>query len=84
MGEATFGVRVGATLRRARLDHGWTMAEVARFLGRDKQAIYRWEAGRCEISLATLHDLARLYGLTVAYLVDPENAMPPKKKIVAA
>lgn len=89
MGESNFAARIGATLRKLRLSYGWTMAEVADQLGRDKQTIHRWEVGRCEMSLGTLYKIARLYRVSVTFIIesaahDPDSSLPPKSKNFAA
>lgn len=69
--------KLGAVLKAHRVVQGWSLREVAQRMHRGRQTIHRWEAGTCTPSLSALHELAHLYGTTVAALIDPENA---KKK----
>ena len=66
--------RVGQRLRSARLARGLTAEDVGQLLGKTKQTIYRYEMGISEPRYDDLPRFARLYGVTVAQIMDPKNA----------
>jgi transcriptional regulator with XRE-family HTH domain len=54
-------------LREARLRAGLTQKELGERAGRPQSQIARWESGRVEPSLETLHKLIRACGLELTY-----------------
>lgn len=76
IGEPTPQGRFGMRLRAARMKRGLTLADVGRFVGKKAQTIHRYEAAWSAPPLEMIDTLARLYGVTVAWLVDPANAKP--------
>ena len=65
---------VGAALKRFREVRGLTQREQAASIGMTPQQLSDIEAGRRDPRLSTLKRLAKLYGVTLAELVDPDNA----------
>ncbi len=66
-------------LREARLGAGLTQVEAGRALGTTQQFINRCEAGDRRVDVLELIDFARLYGMPVAWLIEPadeERAAP--------
>ena len=56
------------------MSRGLSAPEVAKLLDKSKDCIYRYEWDQNEPTLADLGKMARLYGVTVALLVDPRHA----------
>ena len=59
-----FRQQLGRNLRRARLDSGMTLEEVAARFGLNTNMVWRWEAGRSAPMIDRLAQLATLYGVT--------------------
>lgn len=57
---------LGARLRNARAQCGFTQEEVARKLDVSTQSVRNWEAGRTETSAQRLHRMSLLYNVPVA------------------
>ncbi|MCA9646677.1 MAG: helix-turn-helix transcriptional regulator [Myxococcales bacterium] len=68
-----FAARVGANLRRARHLRGLTLEQAAGGAGATRY-LRELEGGARNPSLAKLHELAALYGVTVADLVSVPGA----------
>jgi len=64
---------VGARIRAARLERGWTHEELARRMGANWRTAQRWQQGKLP-RLPTLLRLADILGVPHAYFVDPEMA----------
>ena len=75
--EGSIGVRLGARLREARLEAGLTVREVAEWIGLKHAIIVKYENGATVPSIARVHALARLYGLTAAALLAEHDAALP-------
>lgn len=58
----SFAERFGLRLRAARLNTGLSQAETARRIGRSKQLVSAWEAGRCAILARDLLRVAAVLG----------------------
>lgn len=75
--EGSIGVRLGARLREARLQAGFTVREVADRIGLKHAIIVKYEHGMIVPSIARLQTLARLYGHTAASLLaEHDDAVP--------
>lgn len=57
-------------LKTLRTEHGFTQELVASSLGVSRQAVSKWENGSSEPSTSNLFALAKLYGISVAELLD--------------
>lgn len=62
-----------ARLRKAREDSGKTQAEVARLLGVSQATYGRWENGVDEVPIGVLPVLAKLYGISVDWLLTGQD-----------
>src|SRR5215213_6424279 len=71
---------LGRRARARRLDRGWTLREVAERSGLSPRFLVQLEAGRGNISVRRLADVARALGTTPAALVT-ESDEPPKPVI---
>lgn len=67
-------VNLGARLRRARLDAGMTLRELARQLGVSPSFVSQLENGKSQPSVATLYSLAQLLGVSIDRLFDVHAA----------
>jgi XRE family transcriptional regulator, aerobic/anaerobic benzoate catabolism transcriptional regulator len=69
---------VGARVRQARADRGWTLRELAERSGVSVRFLVQVEAGQANISVRRLADLASAFGLpTAAMLEDRGGHEPP-------
>ena len=59
-----------------RIGKGWSQAELGRRLGVSASAIGMYEQGRKEPSLGLVVRIARLFGVTVDYLLTGEALRP--------
>ncbi len=69
-----FRLQLGRRLKFLRTSRGFTQQEVANYIGVTRVAVGYLEQGRRIPSLATLHRIARLYGMTVAELCATNDA----------
>lgn len=60
-------------LRQARRKKHLNLAQVAKYLGKNKATVWRWENGRSQISMNNLFKLANLYGIEVSSLLEVED-----------
>ena len=65
---------LAANLRRLRLSHGYTQAELARKLQINRSLLARCESGIRSPSLDTLYELAQFYGIPIDLLLETEPA----------
>lgn len=66
----TFALReMGVRLRNARINAKATQPEVARTVGKSKQLVSAWEAGRSEITLTSLVRFAKSYSADLNWLL---------------
>lgn len=70
--------KIGAFLKRLRIDSGKTQEQLAEQLGVNHRTISRWETGRTMPDFTLLIELGRLYGVTVDELLEGE-----KKEVTA-
>ena len=68
--------RVGRRLRAARDGRGLTRKQVCDRLGINQASLYRYESGTSEPALEIINTLCELYGVSLASVVDLENAKP--------
>jgi transcriptional regulator with XRE-family HTH domain len=68
--------RIAKRLRQTREGRGLTRKEVTTILGKHAQTLYRYEKGLTRPTYATLEELCRLYGVTMASIVDHKHAKP--------
>lgn len=61
------------TLAELRKKAKLTQSELGEKLSISAQAISKWENGTSEPDIATLKKLADIYGVSISYIVDPEN-----------
>jgi transcriptional regulator with XRE-family HTH domain len=57
-------------LKQARLDAGFTQAEVAEALDRPQSFVAKCEAGERRVDVIELQDFARLYRKSLTYFID--------------
>lgn len=72
---------LGARLRKARENAGFTQSQVASYLGVPREQVSYYETGAREIDLGTLMRLADLYGYNISYFI--EAAQDTKENDVA-
>ena len=65
---------LGKTLASLRKSASMTQGELGEKLNISAQAISKWENGTSEPDIATLKKIADIYGITVAEIIDPDNA----------
>jgi XRE family aerobic/anaerobic benzoate catabolism transcriptional regulator len=68
---------LGHRARAIRLERGWTLREVAERSGLSPRFLVQLEAGRGNISVRRLADVARALGTTPAALLDDASNAPP-------
>jgi transcriptional regulator with XRE-family HTH domain len=66
---------IAARLRRAREQAGLSQSQVAKLLHLHRPSISEAEAGRRKVSAEELAEFARIYGVSVSWLVDEEPEM---------
>lgn len=66
----TSAIRTQSRMSTARRAAGFTLPRVADHMRRSQQTVERWERGQQLPSRDCLTELARLYGVPVAELVD--------------
>ncbi len=67
----------GAKLKSLRLSKGWTQLEFADKINLSKSNVSKYEAGSVEPNLETLIEIAKLFDVSVNYLLDfPDTAEP--------
>jgi len=70
---------LGAKIKDARSGRGWTLRELAERSGVSARFLVQVEAGRGNISVKRLADLAQAFGLTAADLLrEAESGQPPR------
>lgn len=60
-------------LRVLRAEHAWSQAEVAKRLGVSRQTVNAVENGKYDPSLPLAFGIARLFGLTIEEVFDPDG-----------
>ena len=61
-----------------RKKNGLSQQELAQMMELSRQAISRWESGGVSPGTDNLKFLSRLYGVTVDYLIDDTQGVPPE------
>jgi transcriptional regulator with XRE-family HTH domain len=70
---------IGASIASLRQERGWTQRQLARQLDLSHQAVSKWENGESAPDVETLVRLARLFGVTIDRLINPDPADLRKK-----
>lgn len=71
---------IGESLRRVRLEHNFRQREVAEAVGVDRSTYSFYETGRTRPSLETLCSLAKIYNVTIGYLMGKEANNPELRR----
>lgn len=71
---------VNISIRQIREAAGITQAELARRLGITQAAVARWESGRRQAKIATLHRIAEALGLNLTVIFSA-GAVPQEPKL---
>ena len=66
---------LGETLKAFRMQAGITQTELGEKLNISAQAISKWEREESQPDIETLKKLAEIYGVSVAEIIEPENAV---------
>ena len=74
---------VGENVRQLRLERGYTLAELASFLGISHQQLQKYETASNRISAGMLFELSKLLWVPVDSLFQ-QGSPPPQKKEVSA
>jgi len=69
---------LGAKVSEARTGRGWTLRELAERSGVSVRFLVQLEAGRGNISIKRLSDLADAFGVTASDLLRQDRAVPPR------
>ena len=69
-GNDNYQVRIGRALEKARLEKGWTQAELAEKAGTSQSAIHRIEKGGQNISLEMIKKLSEALGNQILSIND--------------
>lgn len=69
-------------IQKLRKDQGWTQEELAEKIGVSSQAVSKWETDMSSPDISLLRDLAALLGVTVDYLLSPEETVEPEVRMV--
>ena len=64
---------LGRRLASLRRQTGFTLEQVAGYLGQSQQTMRNLESGQCPLDLLTLHRLEDLYGVAVSDLLDSKS-----------
>ncbi len=62
-------LKLGKRIRSLRKDRGWTQEELAHRSGLNRSYMSDVECGRSDLSLSTLHKIARPLGISIAELL---------------
>lgn len=71
-------------LTALRKNAGLTQSELGNQLNISAQAISKWEKGISEPDIATLKRIADIYGVSISYIIDPENASEGEDEAASA
>ena len=74
---------VGESLKRVRKEHNFKQKEVAEAIGVDRSTYSFYEIGRTNPSLETLCTLAKIYNVTIGYLIGKEANNPELRENAA-
>lgn len=75
---------VSARLRAAREQAGLSQGQVARMLGLHRPSVSEMEAGRRRVRAEEIARLARIYGVSVAWLMNTEDTSAQRARIELA
>ena len=65
-----YQAQIGLAVERARLEHGWTQAELAEKVGSSQSAIHRIEKGQQNVSLDMIKRLSEVLGRQILSVAD--------------
>ncbi len=51
-------------LRKLRKQHGFSLKDVGKIVGKDPSQVWRWENGKSEIPMSSFIQLANIYGFS--------------------
>lgn len=57
-------------IRQKRIEAGLSQGELAELLGRNRVTVSNWETGKTAPSIKALHEIADLFGCTIAELFE--------------
>jgi transcriptional regulator with XRE-family HTH domain len=63
-------VEVGRLVRALRMSHGLSQTDLAKRIGVTFQQVQKYESGANRISMGRLNNIAKLFGVSVPYLLD--------------
>lgn len=72
---------IGKNMTELRRSAGYTQLELAEKLNYSDKAVSKWESGASVPDIAVLYDIAKLYGVTVDYLLSEEHKIPVKEMV---
>ena len=64
---------VGALIKRARIEAGWSQADLAARLGTRQPVVSRWERGLDEPRISTLARVMRALGRSLVLVAEPDD-----------
>lgn len=67
-------IATGQYIARKRKEKNWTQAQMAEALGVSNKSVSKWENGKCMPDYSVIEALCRELDITVAELMDGENA----------
>lgn len=67
---------IGESLRRVRLEHNLKQKDIAEAIGIDRSTYSFYETGKTKPTIETLCSLAKIYNVTIGYLVGKEANNP--------
>lgn len=73
-------VRLGARIRKLRLERGWTQDEFADLSGLHRAQVGAFENGRMNITIASLHLIAETLGVRILDLFKGVEREPKHRK----
>ena len=72
---------MGKSLRMVRNEHNFKQKEIANAIGLDRSTYSFYETGRTNPTIETLCTLAKIYNVTIGYLIGKESNNPELRKI---
>jgi transcriptional regulator with XRE-family HTH domain len=74
------GIRIGARLRAAREEAGLSQGQAAKLLGTHRPTISEIEAGRRRVQADELSQFAKMYHVSVSWLLGEEGGVDPHEE----
>ncbi len=72
---------IGKNMTDLRRGAGLTQLELAEKLNYSDKAVSKWESGASVPDITVLYDVAKLYGVTVDYLLSEEHKIPVREMV---